>query len=131
ILGNDISNSLSFLTALTFLTRTFLFGLQNLVPYYNYYEHYGIESDKPLYHISKAIVQEWMTEQKIEGVIDQHRLYLFSLYLTETIFSSLPAIPIFIILNNQADVNLIKSIILRNFTDKVASVTGYNILISP
>ncbi|MTV91622.1 transcriptional regulator, partial [Streptococcus pneumoniae] len=66
ILGNDISNSLSFLTALTFLTRTFLFGLQNLVPYYNYYEHYGIESDKPLYHISKAIVQEWMTEQKIE-----------------------------------------------------------------
>ncbi|MTW38171.1 transcriptional regulator, partial [Streptococcus pneumoniae] len=82
-------------------------------------------------HISKAIVQEWMTEQKIEGVIDQHRLYLFSLYLTETIFSSLPAIPIFIILNNQADVNLIKSIILRNFTDKVASVTGYNILISP
>ncbi|HGZ3671092.1 TPA: PI-1 pilus transcriptional regulator RlrA, partial [Streptococcus pneumoniae] len=34
ILGNDISNSLSFLTALTFLTRTFLFGLQNLVPYY-------------------------------------------------------------------------------------------------
>lgn len=88
ILGNDISNSLSFLTALTFLTRTFLFGLQNLVPYYNYYEHYGIESDKPLYHISKAIVQEWMTEQKIEGVIDQHRLYLFSLYLTETIPSS-------------------------------------------
>lgn len=128
ILSHDILQNKSFATSMTFLIRSFLFGLQNLVPYYNYYEQYGIETSELLYHISKAVVQEWMTEQQIEGFIDQHRLYLFSLYLTEAIFSTLPPVSIFIFLNNQADVDMIESIILRNFTAQTATIKGYNIL---
>lgn len=128
ILEPQITKSDAFLLSIAALSRTFLFGLQNLVPFTNHYEHHLKGNQSSLYTISKLVLQEWMLEENIQGYFDRHRLYFFSLYLTEQIRSSLPSVPIHIFLGSQVDINMIKSVMQRNFTEAVATINSYNFL---
>ncbi|MGT2828475.1 M protein trans-acting positive regulator PRD domain-containing protein [Streptococcus hillyeri] len=128
VFGTEIVESDIFLTSMTFLSRTFLFGLQNLIPFINHYEHHLIDTSDSLYIIIKNIIQEWMSEEGIQGFLDQHRLYFLYLYLRNCIQSSLPSLPIHIILGSQLDLDMIEGVLKRNFTEDVAIISRYNLL---
>ncbi|KGR72789.1 helix-turn-helix domain-containing protein [Streptococcus phocae subsp. salmonis] len=129
ILGLEVISDKDFLIDMVIMFKSFVFGLQNIVPNDNYYDYMLYRATDTFTLIIQEIAQEWRKEAQVLGEVNRYHSLQLALHLKEMLKNALPPIPVYICLNNQAILKHVASILSRNFTAKVVDIQQFNILL--
>lgn len=133
LLGDNILNSLPFKRILVSFSRLFISNLQVLLPDIHLFHYLRRQQkrNKSFYNTLKTIVEEWMSAEGIVGKLPSYHLLLFTIQLEELLKTYLPPIPVYLLTNNTAALDLMTNALSIYFPPAIATVMPVNVEIIP
>ncbi|WP_394405999.1 helix-turn-helix domain-containing protein [Streptococcus sp. 20-1249] len=128
IFGKEVTDSFDFQLSVLFCMRRFLCDIHDLIPDHYLFEYIDPPYPKRLFQIVEKLLRDWGSHYVSTKHIAKHHIVLLTIQLSEILKNRLKPIPLVIVANNQANLNMIASFIRRNFTTYTTKIQTVNLL---
>ncbi|MET3643831.1 helix-turn-helix domain-containing protein [Streptococcus gallinaceus] len=128
IFGKEVTASFDFQLSILFCMRRFLCDIHDLIPDHYLFEYIENLYPKRLFQIVEKLIRDWGSHYVSTKHIAKHHIVLLTIQLSEILKNRLKPVPLVIVANNQANLNMIASFIRRNFTTYTTKIQTVNLL---